>query len=82
MKTAIIFLDPAEGFIQYFVVDGDQTRFHDVFINLTTTGKEDDLLELMYGEEGALNYEPVTIDAFRRAIWYAGAELIECGFCS
>ena len=79
MKTAVIWLDPAEGTIVYYVIDADWRRFHDIFINFSEDSQA--LSDAMYNDVYVEKHTSVTIDIFRQAI-ADGAFLIECGFCS
>jgi len=78
MKTAVIFNDCEE--IKLTVVDGDQRRFDNVFIN---SGRDDaleaELTELFYDADGRFKYEKLTTTQFADAV-RASAFVVIAGF--
>lgn len=54
MRTLIIMNNG--GIVSHTVVDGDHSRFHDVEINFTNTGLEEELYDFLYDSEGMTNF--------------------------
>ena len=81
MKSAILWVDPAEGTVTFYTVTGDWRRFQNVIVNITPDAAlTDDLVAAWYDGDGAI-FEPVTQGEWQRAI-VDGAYLVYCGFCS
>jgi len=80
MKTAIIFNEMEE--IKYYVLDGDFTKFHGIYINSMDADEElvDKLASTFYDDKtGEELKEPIALSEFVAAI-RDGAEVIEIGF--
>ncbi len=84
IKTAVIF-NIFER-VEFFVVEGDWTRFQDVYINSVNDcnienyeGLQAELQQLVYNYEGVYKIHPVENIVFAQAI-RDGALIVECGF--
>jgi len=77
MKTAVIWIEDGP---QYFVANGDWTRFNDIIIGEDTgEALEDELNELIFDANGDYKIKFITLEEFAQAI-RDGAQVIECGF--
>ena len=78
MKTAIIFSEVPES-VYYLVLDGDYSRFNNVYINSedSTDEAKDEMYSILYPEHRLVH--EVSLEEFRLAI-VDGAFLIEAGF--
>ena len=78
MKTAIIFSEVPES-VYYIVLDGDYSRFNNVYINSenSTDEAQDDMYSVLFPEHKLVT--GVSLEEFRLAI-VDGAFLIEAGF--
>ena len=78
MKTAIIFSEVPES-VYYIVLDGDYSRFNNVYINSENSTDEatDEMYSILYPEHRLVH--GVSLEEFRLAI-VDGAFLIEAGF--
>ena len=80
MKTAVIWNE--FEVIKYLVMDGDLTRFQDIYINSVDDNEElqNDLSAIVYNQK-TWEFEPeeVEIGVFAAAI-RDGALVVECGF--
>lgn len=78
MKTAIIFNEVPEN-VSYLIIDGDYSRFNNVYINSenSTDEAQDDMYSVLFPEHKLVT--GVSLEEFRLAI-VDGAFLIEAGF--
>jgi hypothetical protein len=83
IKTAVIFNTYEE--LVFFVVDGDWTRFQDVYINSINDcnienyeGLQAELQQLVYDHEGTYKIQPVENIVFAQEL-RDGALIVECG---
>ncbi len=78
MKTAIIFSEVPES-VYYLVLDGDYSRFNNVYINSedSTDEAKDEMYSILYPEHRLV--PGVSLEEFRLVI-VDGAFLIEAGF--
>lgn len=80
MKTAIIYQEIPEN-THLFVVDGDYSHLHDVYINtMENQEKQNELNNLIYDEKEYHKHKVVSILEIKNAV-RDGAELIMCGCC-
>lgn len=78
MKTAIIFNEVPEN-VSYLIIDGDYSRFNNVYINTenSTDEAQDDMYSVLFPEHKLVT--GVSLEEFRLAI-VDGAFFIEAGF--
>lgn len=79
MKTAVIFWSQER--LSLFVVEGDWSRFCDLYINSTEADPvlEKELCSLLWDDEGNELIKPCSQIDFEKAI-QQGASMITCGF--
>jgi hypothetical protein len=78
MKTAVIWNEIEE--LKYAVIDGDLSKYHDLYINSIVDQDKEELLDELIELQG--NWDDsifCSIEQFRQAI-VDGAKLVECGF--
>lgn len=78
LKTVLCWDAMGEDLITWFIVDGDWTRFQDVYVNGDNSPLADELCDLMYDSKGELNFASCTKDDAVKAI-ISGAKLVVCG---
>lgn len=59
MKTIAIF-ESDESTVQFFIAEGDLSRFDSVYISGIGEDVEEELAELLYKEDGSFNVEMLT----------------------
>ncbi len=80
MKTAVIWTN-ISGDNRFHVLDGDLTRFADVFLNARDNHQVSQLRVELQEFWGRVPRLPVTLEEFAEAI-RDGASVVECGYCS
>lgn len=80
MKTAIVYFEVPE-YVRYFVVDGDYSHLHEVYVNSVNSDEklQQELNDLVYGSDGYVQLKMLTVQEFAQHI-REGAVLIEAGF--
>jgi len=79
MKTALIWNEIES--LRYAIVEGDMSRFHDVYINSMKSDEmlQDELCKTIYDDDGLLKIKFCTLRELQDAV-VDGAVLVEAGF--
>ena len=79
MRTAVIYVKHPDGPVKYYLLDGDFTHLHNVYVN-DGSGEEDHQQEVVEKfDQGKGNIESVTFSEFICVV-KQGTSTIECGF--
>lgn len=85
MKTILIFDQCGDAPIQFFVLDGDYSRFNKVYIGTNSDDEEevklqDEVYDLLYNEKGRLKLDPYP--NFPTNSFDHNTAVVVCGFAS